>query len=50
MIKYTLEGFKKDSSNLKDKAAIRFINLLDKLRGDYPYGKEEGQEKTEQAK
>ena len=22
-------------SNLKDKAAIRFINVLDRLRGDY---------------
>lgn len=45
MTTYMIKGIKRDLGNMKDKAAIRFINLLDKLRGDYDYGQEE-KEKT----
>ena len=35
MVEHTISGFKKDMSNVVDKLAIRFINLLDYLRGTY---------------
>lgn len=32
---YTYKGFVKDMARLRDKAAIRLINILDKLSGKY---------------
>ena len=41
MLTYTLQGIKNDLGRVVDRLAIRLINFLDMVRGDFDYGKEE---------